>query len=201
MKRNDMLELNLQLFADGGEADESGESLDSQETKDSQGDQGKQFTQEQVNSISSTEHKKGQSKGERDTLEKLGFESLDEAKQAFDDYKAWKEEQMTEADKQAEALAETKATVEAQSAQIKALEAENVALKLNVKADSVKDSITLAEAYVNDETDIEEALKQVLEKYPHFKQGKSSPAKWSQGGTSTVGGEVDAFEEILNKYK
>jgi hypothetical protein len=41
-------------------------------------------------------------------------------------------------------------------------------VKQGVKAESVEDVIALAERLVNDETTIDDAIKQVIEKYPYF---------------------------------
>src|SRR5690606_4574544 len=50
------------------------------------------------------------------------------------------------------------------------LKAQLAALKNDVNPDSLNDVIVLANNLVNEETDIDTAIKQVIEKYPHFKK-------------------------------
>lgn len=199
-ERNDMLKLDLQLFAEEAEDKPTEEVEEKQEEA--------KFTQDQVNSISSGQHKEGRAKGQRDTLNKLGFESLEEAEEAINGYKQWKESQQSEAERVEEELQKARDQIEGSNEKLANLEAENTALKLNVLPDSTQDAITLAKAYVDEETDIKAALEKVIEKYPQFtgqtetQQEEQKPKKWTQGTPSTIdSGASNAFDAVVEKYK
>lgn len=80
-------------------------------------------------------------------------------------YREWQASQQTEAEKQA-ALQQ-----QLQDAQARAAEAEErtACLAAGVKPDSVADAMALARIQVSDDVDFEDALNQVLTKYPSFR--------------------------------
>ena len=61
------------------------------------------------------------------------------------------------------------------------LETKMLVYEAGVTKDSVDDVIALARAYANDDTDIEEAIEKVLEKYPQFKGTPKEAEKQSWG--------------------
>ncbi|HEM4889352.1 TPA: hypothetical protein U1122_002169, partial [Streptococcus suis] len=76
--------------------------------------------------------------------------------------------QKTEADKQTELLASKDRELTSVLDANKRLEAKLSALTQGVNADSVDDVIALSERLVNEDTTIDEAIKQVVGKYPQF---------------------------------
>lgn len=145
----------------------------------------KTFSQEDVTRISTKEHKSGYSKAIKD----LGFSDVETAKNALAEYAKWQESQKSEADKQAEALtAKDKELANAQ-AENKVLASKLATLSKGVNTESVDDVIALAERLVTDEVSIDDAIGQVLAKYPQF--GKQEPVE-EKKPTITVPGNPSA---------
>lgn len=161
------LDLDLQFFADEGGADEaaSGEA-DSEQNNEEQ--QAKTFSQEDVNNLIARESRKSQEK----ILKQLGIEDFENAKEGFQKFKEWQESQKTEAEKQAEQLKQLEENYTKISNEKETLTAQLSALKIGVDAEAVNDVVVLAKTLVNDEVDMDKAIEQVLEKYPHFKGDK-----------------------------
>ncbi|HEL2367441.1 TPA: hypothetical protein TZS64_001367 [Streptococcus suis] len=124
----------------------------------------KTFSQEDVNRVGKKEHKSGYAKAIKD----LGFADVESAKEALKAYEDWQESQKTEADKQTELLASKDRELASVLDANKRLEAKLSALTQGVNADSVDDVIALSERSVNEDTTIDEAIKQVVGKYPQF---------------------------------
>ena len=81
------------------------------------------------------------------------------------------------------------------------LEVKMIAYEAGVSKDSVDDVVALAKAYINDETDMEDAIEKVLKKYPQFKgqtEETDKPKSWGdrQKGTTT---KLSAVEEAFYK--
>ncbi|HFI0723665.1 TPA: hypothetical protein ACGOYO_001185 [Streptococcus suis] len=149
----------------------------------------KTFSQDDVTRISTKEHKSGYSKAIKD----LGFSDVETAKTALAEYAKWQESQKSEADKQAEALtAKDKELANAQ-AENKILASKLAALSKGVNVDSVDDVIALAERLVADDVSIDDAIGQVLAKYPQF--GKQEPVE-EKKPTITVPGNPSAQNSL-----
>ncbi|WP_180273249.1 hypothetical protein [Streptococcus suis] len=149
----------------------------------------KTFSQEDVTRISTKEHKSGYSKAIKD----LGFSDVESAKNALAEYAKWQESQKSEADKQAEALtAKDKELANAQ-AENKILASKLAALSKGVNADAVDDVNALAERLVADDVSIDDAIGQVLAKYPQF--GKQEPVE-EKKPTITVPGNPSAQNSL-----
>ncbi|HFI0404274.1 TPA: hypothetical protein ACGOYB_000343 [Streptococcus suis] len=149
----------------------------------------KAFSQEDVTRISTKEHKSGYSKAIKD----LGFSDVESAKNALAEYAKWQESQKSEADKQAEALtAKDKELANAQ-AENKILASKLAALSKGVNAEAVDDVIALAERLVADDVSIDDAIGQVLAKYPQF--GKQEPIE-EKKPTITVPGNPSAQNSL-----
>lgn len=145
----------------------------------------KTFSQEDVTRISTKEHKSGYSKAIKD----LGFSDLETAKNALAEYAKWQESQKSEADKQAEALTAKDRELANAQAENKVLASKLAALSKGVNTESVDDVIALAERLVTDEVSIDDAIGQVLAKYPQF--GKQEPVE-DKKPTITVPGNPSA---------
>lgn len=145
----------------------------------------KTFSQEDVTRISTKEHKSGYSKAIKD----LGFSDVETAKTALAEYAKWQESQKSEADKQAEALTAKDKELANVQAENKILASKLAALSKGVNADAVDDVIALAERLVTDDVSIDDAIGQVLAKYPQF--GKQEPVE-EKKPTITVPGNPSA---------
>ena len=157
----------------------------------------KTFTQEEVTGFVAKESKKAQEKIFKD----LGFENFKSAKEGLQQLKEWKDSQKSEAEKQSEALAVKEKELELALSDKKNLEAKLSALTLGVNAESVDDVITLSARLVTDEVSIEDAIGQVLQKYPQFghaEQAEEKKPTFSVGGNPTAGtNQENAFLKAL----
>lgn len=180
------LKMNLQLFAaDGGdgagdgagtgEGAGEGDADSGTGTDDTSGGKSdtKTFTQDDLNSVGKAEKEKGK----RSALKALGFEDEKTAKAEIEAYKAWKESQKTEQEKLEEAkkALESKATVAEQRAAY--LENKLTVLSMGVSKDSVDDVLTIANAKVTDEKNLDAVLKEMKEQPKYkgfFEEGASS---------------------------
>lgn len=148
----------------------------------------KTFTQDEVTGLVAKESRKAQEKIFKD----LGFENFKSAKEGLQQLKEWKDSQKSEAEKQSEALAAKEKELENALLDKKNLEAKLSALILGVNAESVDDVITLSARLVSDEVSIEDAIGQVLQKYPQFgrtEQAEEKKPRFSAGGTPDVSGQ------------
>lgn len=159
------------------------------------------FSQEDVNNIVAREAKKAQEK----LLKQLGIEDFDNAKEGFQKFQEWQESQKTEAEKQAEQLEKLQSENESKDTTINQLQAQLSALKTGVIADSVEDVVALAKNYVSDDVDMDTAIKQVIEKYPHFakaEQVQEEKPNFTTGQHQSNGNKNnDPFMAKLAKYK
>nr|DAI29147.1 MAG TPA: Major capsid protein [Caudoviricetes sp.] len=171
----------------------AGETVESQTQEQSI----KTFTQEEVTGLVAKESKKAQEKIFKD----LGFENFKSAKEGLQQLKEWKDSQKSEAEKQSEALAVKEKELELALSDKKNLEAKLSALTLGVNAESVDDVITLSARLVTDEVSIEDAIGQVLQKYPQFGHAEQTEEKkptFSVGGNPTAETKrEDAFMKAL----
>jgi hypothetical protein len=181
------LPLNLQYFAeggDGGQGDEPGTGDDpgtgDEPGGDNPGDnddppaddktKGKSFTQDDVNAIAAKEAKKAQEK----LLRQLGVKDAKSAKDALEQFQKMQDDQKTDAQKTAERAKQLEEDYNSLSSENKTLKAHLAGLKAGVKADSLDDVIVLADKLVNDDTTIDDAIAQVLKKYPQFAAEKQA---------------------------
>lgn len=159
MKDNLFMPYKLQFFAEDGEADtnaaDGGEEKDTVEgTKPGETETTKTFTQEELNSAIK----------DRLAREKKGLPTKEELK----DYKDWKETQKTEEQKVNEKItAAEQARLDAVN-ESSSLKAQVACLKQGVLADNIDDVTVLAQRLVTEDLNIDEAIKQVVKKYPQF---------------------------------
>lgn len=193
--------------SDDDKGDKDGDSSNSQSDSNKDDDRGddkndsdkdiadkvKKFTQEEVNAIAAKESKKAQDS----FLKKLGVKDFKTVKEGFDKLKEIQDANKTEAEKQADKLKELEDEKSTTLSENQKLKAELSAVKAGVKADSLDDVVTLANNLVNEKTDMDAAIKKVIEKYPHFKgaddtndddadgSNKNKKPKFSQGDHKT----------------
>lgn len=194
MKSMYFSKLNLQLFAeddstgeDAGDGDDQDE--ESEDDTDEGGDDEPKFTQADIDKAVARTIAKERAKAERaerrkKQKEKEGSENNDENEEV-------------KARKIAEARADS-------------LEVRCACFEAGVAKESVKDVTALAKAYMeeDDKLDLEDAIEEVLKKYPQFKKGTADPyeeeeetrgKKWGQrqnGRTSKMSGVEKRFYEL-----
>src|SRR5690606_36846290 len=203
MLKNRFLPLNLQFFAEGGESGDQAPTNEpgGQEQTNETGTapekaEEKIFRQEDVNNIVAREVKKTQEK----LLKELGIDDFENAKEGLQKFREWQESQKTEQEKLQETLQKFQADNETLTNENANLKAQLAALKQGVKADSLEDVIALAERLVNDETTIDDAIKQVIEKYPHFAESVSEEEEQKPKfttGQHTKADNGDSFVKAL----
>src|SRR5690554_3519557 len=164
-----------------------------QQGTDSQKSEEQLFRQEDVNNIVAKEAKKAQEK----LLKQLGIDDFKSAKEGMEKFREWQESQKTEAEKQAEQLQKLQTDYNSVSEENASLKAQIAAMKAGVKADSVEDVVVLAKTLVDDETDMDSAIKKVIEKYPHFAEEKQEQKPSFTTGQHTKEGNMDAFAKTL----
>lgn len=165
---NQMKRYNLQFFASNGsndDADDSGDDGDDNqddEEDEEESDKSKKsdkksktFTQEELDAAIERRLKRERDKAKKAKKAKEKAEA--DSKKTPDDKKA-------EADK-------------AQSEKVSALEAKLLCFEHDVAKDSVSDVVALARAYVDEDTDFEEAIEKVIKKYPQFVKDSGKKAK------------------------
>lgn len=166
MIMKDRPKFNLQLFAEDKDeqtTDQAEQPGDEKDTATNKAEE-KTFKQKDVNNIVAKESKKAIEK----LLKELGIEDFGNAKDGMAKFKEWQESQKNEQEKQQETLNNLTKDKETLTSENQNLKAQIGAMKQGVKADFVEDVVALAERLVNDEMTIDEAIKAVVEKYPHF---------------------------------
>lgn len=169
-----------------------------QETTDLENNQqeDKAFTQDDLNRVGTKEHSKGYNKAVKD----LGFDDVESAKDALKAFQEWQESQRSESEKQTEILNAKDKELEEARANNKALNAKLAAMSLGVNAESIDDVIALSERLVTDETSMEDVIKTVLGKYPHFGQTKDKAPKITVAGNpSADNGQGSVSKEDFSK--
>lgn len=154
----------------GSNVNPGGEGTNTGGTGDETPGEDKSFTQEDVNNVVTKEVRAAQEKLYKD----LGIEDFENAKEGYQKFLEWQESQKTDAEKQAEAftnLEKSHADVQAENENLKA---QISAVKAGVKAESVEDVVALAERQVSEDVSMDDAIKQVIEKYPHFAAAEES---------------------------
>lgn len=196
------LPMNLQFFANEEvDQDTNNQPGGEQETTPTE-EAAKTFNQEDVNNIASKESKKATEK----LLKDLGIENFKDAKDGLAKFRKWQEEQKTDKEKQDEEFENLKKTNSDFETENSRLKSQISAMKQGVNADSVEDVVALAERLVNDDVTIDDAIKQVIEKYPHFVgQAEEKPnaprivtSGNPRGGSSPT--DSDPFAAKMAKY-
>lgn len=165
MKRMNMYrKYNLQFFAEKKKEKEGEEDKDSEEEEDDDDDQ--------------EESEQSEKKKNAKTFTQ---EELDEAIER----RLKRERRKAKAKERNEEQSDKKSDSDDK---VQALEAKIICLERGIKKESVSDVVTLAKSYVDDETDLEEAIEMVIEKYPHFaKSEEKKDDKDDKGGKGVRG--------------
>lgn len=186
------LPMNLQFFAESGDAGDDGADGsneaggDGDDQSDNEGDEDGEdeakFTQADIDNAVKKRLERERRKWER----KQSSEKKDDNESDKNDSKD------DDAVKQAE--------VRAQKAEMKILCYEH-----DISKDCVDDVIALAHSYLDDDTDIEDAIEKVVKKYPHFTKASESeedqePKKsWGQRQTKKTKEKTSGVEAAFLK--
>ena len=198
------IKFNLQYFADGGEVDGAQEA---NETANEEVEN--VLPQAEVDKLIAQNKNKGKSEGQKELLKSLGYDKVDDLKEVLNTVKEAEEANKSDLEKANEQLESKNTTISELENTVKTLQATNAALGLGVKADSVDDVIALATRQVDEETDIDQAIKNVIEKYPNFSETaeveengeQKKPSIFTGGNPASGGKESDAFNEAFGKFK
>lgn len=151
---------------------------------------GKFFTNDEINGFVARDAKREAAR----ILKEAGLETSGDLKKDVETFKAWKESQMTEAEKlKAELDALKGADAESRKA-ADAVKAENAALKKGVPADKVDRVVKLSAGYEGDT--VEERVTAVLADFPEFARG---PVK--DIGAPAHGQTQDEADSLLEKAR
>lgn len=154
------------------------------------------FTQEDVNKIAAREAKKAQEK----ILKQLGVTDFESAREGLKKLKQMQEESMTETEKLQKQNEQLLNENNEYKEKVENLQAQLVALKENVNPESLEDVIALAKVKVNEDVTIEDAIKEVINKYPHFKRQQKEIKKPSfSNGQNKNDVEKPNEEELWKK--
>lgn len=180
VKSNLLLPLDIQFFSDNPDGGQGNENKDggqageqNTEVKDNKQDNQDQssgnenlFTQEDVNNVVARETRKVEER----LLKKLGVKDAKDAKDALEKYNQMKQEQLSDQERITQENSTLKTENQDYQTKVAQLETQIAVLKADVNPESADDVVVLANNLVNDDTDIEQAIAKVLEKYPHFKK-------------------------------
>ena len=160
----------------------------------------KMISQEDVNGLIA----KNRKQAEESLLKKLGVEDFNSAKEGLTKLKELQDEQKSESER----LKEQYESTEKMNSELKALnaslEAQNIVLKKGVRSEAVEDVMALAQRLVNDEVSIDQAVDEVLSKYPQFGSVQEEPRpKFTVNGNPTVTEDKvkDPFQAVVDEYK
>lgn len=203
MRKRNLMPLNLQFFAEGGEGNSAegaqgsqggengasggnGAEGNSNENSDnnsgSQGGQ-KTFTQEEMTATATKEKRAGKNS----ILKLFGCEDEKTAKEEAAAYLAWKESQKTQEQKNQEA--QGKLQTDKTEAEKRATLAENklAVFMAGVNKDSIEDALAIASLKVTEDKDLSKVLEEMKEqpKYRGFFSDESSSTGSSSSGTGS----------------
>lgn len=186
--------MNLQLFAEGtdegkdgsgeGEGTNSEEGGTEEQDGGSEGSDGgeKTFTQSDVNAMMAKEKRSGKSS----ILKLFGVSDEKAAKTEAEAYKAWKESQKTDEQKQTEAQAELENSKAEAERRAQAAESKLALLEAGVNKDSLDDVLAIAIVKVTEEKDLNAVLAD-MKKELRYNSFFESSSQGSGGGAGTGG--------------
>lgn len=197
----DLLKLNLQFFSEPeGNQEPNNDNPEGQSDNDTKPNETEKiFTQQDVNNIAAKEAKSAQEK----LLKELGIEDFNSAKEGLQKFQEWQDAQKTDAEKKDEQVNQLTDTNTSLQAENNTLKAQLSAMKQGVNSESIEDVVALAERQVSDDVTLDDAIKAVIEKYPHFKavqEVNSNKPTFINSDTGNNDGELDAFEALKQKY-
>lgn len=180
--RNQLLrKYNLQLFAEkGGESDGDTDAGDGDDDQEEQSEEDEQQTEEKL----------------------FTQKELDEAIK-----ERLKRERKKNSKPQTKVTENNVETQNNSNDKLQALEAKLLCYEAGVAKNCVVDVVALAKAYMNEDTDFEDAIGQVLSKYPQFKNAEKSEVDIkgktpnNKGKSKAASSKRQELENIINDPK
>lgn len=210
LENKPLMQTNLQFFADGGDqGDGSGNDDPDDDPDGDNGESGdddqtseKKFTQEEMTARATMEKKQGR----RSAFKELGFKSEKEAKAEMEEYRKWKESQLTPGQKLNAQIKDVSASKSEAEKRAEAAENKLAALEAGVKKDAVEDAVAIAMLKVTEEKSLEDVLNDMKTepKYKGFFDGSDDEGDDAAGGTGSSvkhkkGSKVDSIGKRLGE--
>lgn len=187
--------LNLRMLeGDGGSGGGSGDG-DNNPPAGGDPNTDTRFTQEQVNGIIASEKRKNNAA----LLKDLGFENLEDAKNAIAEYNAAKEKQKDDTTKAQEKAEQLQREKDAELAKATKLENKLTAINKGCDPKNADDVVTLAMAKVTDDVDFEAALEEVKKLYPAMFESSNNNGGTGHGGNPPRGRMTSGDTEGIGK--
>lgn len=123
-----------------------------------------------------------QQEAQKKLMKQLGITDVKAAKEQLQQFAEWQKSQKTEQELIAEQNKELQQNYENVLQEKETIEAKFAAVTNGIKSEFVDDVIVLAKTMVSEDVTIEDAIKKVAEKYPHFK-GDTQPADPTPDGS------------------
>ena len=189
MKKENLLNYNLQFFGDENSDDASGNkggTENGDQTPSESGD--KTFTQAEVTAMMTKEKKEGK----RSILKSLGFETEEDAKKAIEAYNKSLEDKKTDDEKKDEKIKSIGIEKDEALSRAKTAESKLACFEAGVNKDYIDDIMAIASTKVTDDKDLSTVIKEMKDdkKYSNF-FGTNDESKGTGGnpGHSNQGGE------------
>ena len=164
--RNALLKYNLQYFADNGNAGQ-GEADNSGNDGDDDQDEG------QDDNGTDDKSKKSDKKGKyltQDEINQIIEERLKRERKKL-------QKQQSKDEKQGDKDSDDKPKDDANAKKLSELEMKVLCYDHDISKEFAKEAIAIAKAYVDEDTDMDEALEMVVKKFPQFVKGYDSKKK------------------------
>lgn len=202
IEHKNKLPFNLQLFAEGGaepapnstEPAANNNAGDQNQTEGANNTGAKTFTQDEVNAIGAKE----KNQGKNSILKLFGCADENAAKTEAEEFKKWKETQLTEEQKRAQE--QKKLTDSAAASEQRAIIAESkvTLLSAGVTAESLEDVLAIAMGKVTEEKTLDKVIAEMKkeQKYSGFfgesssNGGTGSSASHNKGGQNNSAGNI-----------
>jgi hypothetical protein len=164
--RNQAMKYNLQFFASKGEDGDG---------TDNTGDDGDDDQDDAKDDKSGDKDKKSDSK----TYTQKEIDDIITERLKRERKKAEKKQEQSKDDKQGDKGADDKSKDDANTKKLSALEEKVLCYDHDIAKEYVKEAIALAKAYIDEDTDMDEALDKVIKKFPQFSKSSDSKKKKS----------------------
>lgn len=155
------------------------------------------FTQKQMSTVAAREAKEARAK----IMKELGIEDIEKGKEALKAYMQSIEDQKTEAQKLQDKASELEGTAKTLQQERDELQTQLAAFKAGVDPEKLEDVTFLANKYMSDEVSVDEAIGQVLEKYPQFKAVQAEENKDNEQKPNFSTGEHNSEVKLTEDEK
>ena len=194
-----LIPFNLQLFAKGGEGENTEPSVEQNNNGDQnqQGNQNsgaKTFTQDEVNTIGARE----KNQGKNSILKLFGCADENAAKTEAEEFKKWKETQLTEEQKRAQEQKKLTDSAAASEQRVIIAESKVTLLSAGVTAESLEDVLAIAMGKVTEEKTLDKVIAEMKKEQKYsgffgessFNGGTGSSASHNKGGQNNSAGNI-----------